>query len=171
MKSGMCAAVGKRAALSAAFLVSVMTVVDISNGMAQRPWTDGVSAGMAASSASTSCGAGKICINVRTTNTCNDGGTAICGPYTPGGTASQAAGIYNTYGGPTIAGEIVYSGGERMYNNTNSGRPACAYYNLDFYGGDGYRRANVGTGWNIMPFTGAGSIAAIPTTTGWVCWS
>lgn len=137
---------------------------------ADRPYTDGVTASISASGASNTCSPA-FCLNVRTVNTCNDGGTAICGIYSAGGSTSDAAGKSTTSGDPTVAGESIYSGGERLYNNGGSGRPACVYAGTGYNGTNGYRRANAGSGWNTAPFTGFRSVAAIPNSSNWVCWS
>lgn len=161
MKSRILAAV--------AVAMSAMSI-GAATDAASYPYNNGVSASMTPFSASTSCAAGNVCPNVQTTNTCNVGGTAICGPYNPGGTSSQAAGKSSTSGDGTVAGETIYSGGERVYNNTNTGRAACVYALTGYNGGSGYRRANAGSGWNTAPFTGFRSIAVVPNTSSWVCW-
>lgn len=137
---------------------------------ASYPYNNGVTASMAPQAAASSCAAGRLCPNVRTTNTCNDGGTAICGPYSASGGSSNAAGKSSTSGDGTIASETIYSGGERLYNNTNTGRAGCVYALTGWDGGSGYRRADAGAGWKTAPFTGFHSIALVPNTTGWVCW-
>jgi len=165
--------VSSKLALVVGLVIPSLAFVSATQVQATRPYDVGVqyTLGLASPYVTSSCAAGTVCVNVRTTNTCNDAGTAICGAYSPPGTASNSAGRVQTDTDPTIAGELVWSGGERMYNNLNTGRPFCAYLSVSYYGGNGYRRANAGSGWNTMSFTGAGSLAVIPTTTGWVCWT
>lgn len=136
---------------------------------ALRPYTNGVTASISATGASNTCPVA-FCLNVQTSNTCNVGGTAICGIYSAGGSSSVAAGKSSTSGDPGVAGESIYSGGERLYNNGSTGRPACVYAGTGYNGTSGYRRANAGSGWNSAPFTGFRSVAAIPNTSSWVCW-
>lgn len=140
------------------------------NAAALRPYTNGVTASITATGASTTCPVA-FCLNVRTTDTCNVSGTAICGVYSAGGTSSDAAGRSSTSGDPGVAGETIYSGGERLYNNGSTGRPACVYAGTGYNGTSCYRRANAGSGWNTAPFTGFRSVAAIPNSSSWVCWS
>jgi len=157
-----------------AVVVALLGTVSLAGPVAaSRPYDSGVTyvLGKASPYVTSSCGAGSVCVNVRTTNTCNDAGTAICGAYTPPGSAADSAGRSRTDTDGTVAGELVWNGGERMYNNLSTGRPFCAYFSVSYNGTNGYRRANAGSGWNTMPFTGAGSLAVIPTTTGWVCWT
>ena len=156
--------------IAAAVLVLSGLSVGAVASAASYPYANGVAAAMSPLAASTSCDAGNVCPNVQTTNTCNVGGTAICGRYSSGGTSSQAAGKSSTSGDGTVAGETIYSGGERVYNNTNTGRAACVYALTGYSGSSGYRRANAGSGWNTAPFTGFRSIAVVPNTTAWVCW-
>jgi len=115
-----------------------------------------------------SCPSGRTCYTPATQSSC----AANCRHYNAGGTSISFAARNTTSSLDGFANGGTMSGNaNRMYNN-NSGslRPVCAW---KLYGMGGSFSSNTltidyyGSGWNIIPFTGVGTHAAIPST--WVC--
>ena len=115
-----------------------------------------------------SCPSGRTCYTKATQSNC----TVSCRVYNAGGSwysfaARNTTGATDTF----LTGGYMWQLANRMYNN-NSGslRPVCAW---KLYGMGGnfsngtLHLDNYGSGWNILPFTGVGTHAAIPST--WVC--
>jgi hypothetical protein len=101
------------------------------------------------------CPLGRMCINLKTVNSCGTVTGNNCSIYNAPGDAQDFA-----FANDTSVWSSVYSNGERLLNrNSGTLRPFCGYKGtflaypaaVAFYGG----------GWSAAPFTGVKSIGAV----------
>lgn len=102
-----------------------------------------------------SCPSGRVCVNIKTVNSCGSVSGNKCSYFNAPGDAQDLA-----YANNTSVWSNIYSLGQRLFNNnTGTQRPFCGYSSTDLLGTQSY--APYGGGWTPAPFTGVKSIAVV----------